>query len=131
MRHRARRLAQGSISIVCRPEPCGTFTSLVATIAFGSIIRSKYSGEPVHLPPRLRHLLGGPTVHRRIQMAKDEHNKAAEHHENAAKAHRSAAQQHGSGDHQKGKQHSAEAQQHAKTAQQHSDTAHSKSQQQK
>jgi hypothetical protein len=66
-----------------------------------------------------------------VQMAKDEHNKAAEHHENAAKSHRAAAEHHGKNDHAKGKEHSANAQQHSQNARQHSEQAHSKSQQQK
>jgi transposase len=68
---------------------------------------------------------------KRLTMARDEHNKAAEHHENAAKAHRSAAEHHGKGDHAKGKEHANVAKQHSQTAHQHTDQAHSKSQQQK
>jgi hypothetical protein len=68
---------------------------------------------------------------KRLTMARDEHNKAAEHHENAAKAHRSAAEHHGKGDHAKGKEHANVAKQHSQAAHQHTDQAHSKSQQQK
>jgi hypothetical protein len=68
---------------------------------------------------------------KRLTMARDEHNKAAEHHENAAKAHRSAAEHHGKGDHAKGKEHANVAKQHSQAANQHTDQAHSKSQQQK
>jgi hypothetical protein len=70
-------------------------------------------------------------IDRRIPMAKDEHNKAAEHHENAARSHRAAAEHHAKGDHTKGKEHSTSAQQHSQNARQHSEQAHTKSQQQK
>jgi hypothetical protein len=67
----------------------------------------------------------------RLDMSRDEHNKAAEHHENAARAHRAAAEHHGRGDHAKAKEHSASAKQQSQAANQYSDQAHSKSQQQK